>query len=109
MTEGFKLVNEGRSLYYDRSDLHVADETELAAHAVFDRPRDVGIVAQELFGVLASLAKPLSAVREPRAALFDDPLVDADVDEIAKLRDAFAVHHVEFGLAEGRCDFVLDH
>jgi hypothetical protein len=35
-------------------------------------------------------------------------VLDALVDEITLSRDALAVHHVELGLAEGRCELVLD-
>src|SRR5437763_8654460 len=86
----------------------VAREPELATHTIFDRLRDVGILFQELLRVFAALAEALAAVREPRAAFLDNPFVDADVDEIAVLRDAFAVHHVELGFAEWGRDLVLD-
>src|SRR5215471_1450220 len=89
------------------SDFRVANQAKLAAHAILDRPRDVRIVAQELLGVLASLAESLAAVRKPGTAFLDDSLVDADVDEIAVARDAFAVHHVELRLAERRSHLVL--
>src|SRR6185436_5288794 len=76
--------------------------------AIFDRPGDVRVFLQELLRVFAALAQALAAVREPRAGLFDDSLVDADVEQIAPLRDALAVHHVELRLAEGRGDLILD-
>src|SRR5580765_4468758 len=75
-------------------DFRIAHEAELAADAIFDRLRDVRVFLQELLRVFAALAQTLAAVGEPRAGLFNDSLVDADVDEVAHLRDAFAVHHV---------------
>src|SRR5262245_54615039 len=87
----------------------VADETELAADAVFDGAADIRVLLEELLRVLAALAQTLAAVREPRARLLDDPLVDREIDEIAGARDAFTVHHVELGLAERWRDLVLHH
>ena len=69
---------------------------------------DVRVVLEELLGVLAPLAEPLAAVGEPRAALLDDPLVDGEVEQVARARDALAVHDVELGFAERRRDLVLD-
>src|SRR5262249_19586072 len=34
---------------------------------------------------------------------------NADVNQLAELRDSFSVHDVEFGFAERRRDFVLDN
>src|SRR5688572_6560679 len=61
---------------------------------------EVGVVAQELFGILASLAEPDFAVVEPGAALLYQLLLDAEVDELAGPGDPFAVVDVELGLAE---------
>src|SRR5262249_26677352 len=35
-------------------------------------------------------------------------MLNADVNQLAELRDSFSVHDVEFGFAERRRDFVLD-
>src|SRR3954469_13446416 len=51
---------------------------------------------------------PLASVAEPRAALFDDVLSDAEVKQIAFLRDSFAIDDVELGFAERRSHLVLD-
>src|SRR5207237_8637216 len=41
----------------------LAQQPEFAADAFVDRPHDVGIVLEELLGVLAALTQPLAAVR----------------------------------------------
>ena len=69
---------------------------------------DVGIVLQELAGVLAALADALALVAVPGAALLDDVLRHAEIDQIAFFRDAFAVDDVELGFAERRRHLVLD-
>src|ERR1051326_8321879 len=96
---------QGRELY--RRDFRIAHETELAPHAIFDGPGDVGVLFQELLRVFAALAQALAAIGEPRAAFLDDALVDADVDQVAVARHALAIHHVELRLAERRRDLVL--
>src|SRR5262249_19646603 len=64
---------------------------------------------QELLGILAALADALAVIREPRAGFLDDPGLDAEIDQLAALRDAFAIHDVEFDLLEGRRHLVLHH
>src|SRR4029453_10553060 len=81
---------------------------EFLADLLFDRLEGVAVVLEELLGVLAALAEALAAVREPRAALLDDPLVDGEIEQVAFLRDPLAVHDVELGLAERRRQLVLD-
>src|SRR5439155_5421568 len=92
----------------DGGDLGFADHAELAADAVFDCLEHLGVVPEEELGVLAPLAEPLAAVREPGAGLLDDPFVDGEVEEIARARDAFAVHDVEFRFAERWRHLALD-
>src|SRR6185295_15731082 len=96
-----------RRWHLDGCDFRFPDQPELAADAIFDRLCDIRVFFQELLRVFAALAEALTAVGEPRAGLFDDSFVDADVDEVAHLRDTLAVHHVELRLAEGRGDLVL--
>src|SRR5207248_1939684 len=48
------------------------------------------------------------AVVDPRAALFDDLLLDAEIDEVAFAADAALVHQIELGLLERGGHFVLD-
>ena len=58
------------------------------------------VVLEELAGVFAALADALAFIAEPGAALFDDVVGDAEIDQVAFLRDAFAVKDVELGFAE---------
>src|SRR5215831_5521192 len=72
-------------------------QAELAPDSILDRRVDLRVVLEELLGVLAALAEALAVEREPGAALLDDPLVDGEIQQVARARDAFAVHHVELG------------
>src|SRR5436190_11767156 len=99
----------GASPLYGCGDLHVAHHSEFLPHAILNGLADRRIFLEELLGVLAPLTKTLPAEGEPRTTLLDDPLFDSQVEQIAFARDAFAVHHVEFRLAEGRRHLVLHH
>src|SRR5205823_13934534 len=59
-------------------------------------------------GVVAALAQALVAVREERAGLLDDVVLEAQVDQAALGRDALPILDVELGLAEWRRHLVLD-
>src|SRR5919197_927994 len=78
-----------------------------------DPPLDVlshvGVLRQELPGVLSALAELLALVREPRSRFLDDLRVHADVEEASLLRDALAVEDVELALPERRRHLVLHH
>ena len=84
-------------------------KAEFLANAILDGLVDIGILFEKLLRVLAPLTETLAGVREPRAALFDDALVDGEIEEIAGLGNPFAVHDVELGFAERRRDLVLHH
>jgi hypothetical protein len=66
------------------------------------------VLAQVLARVVLALADLVAVVRVPRAGLLDDPVVDAELDDLAFARDALAVQDVEQRLAERRRDLVLD-
>src|SRR4029079_5435832 len=89
-------------------DFFGRDEAQLAPDLLLDRLARRRILFQELLDVFAPLAQALPAEGEPRPALFDDLAVDRQVEQIALLRDALAIHHVELRFAEGRRHFVLD-
>src|SRR5581483_9710912 len=74
-----------------------------------DGDHQLGVVDQELLGVLLALTELLALVRVPGARLLHDAHVDAHVDDRALAADALAVHDVELGLAERRSDLVLDY
>src|SRR5262249_46846556 len=82
-------------------------EAEGGADLLVDLGGEVGVVLEEDARVLAPLAEADLAVGEPRAGFLDDAVRDAEVEEIAFLRNAFAVEDVELGRAERRRDFVL--
>src|SRR5271165_388395 len=75
----------------------------LLAHALLDRVRHCRMLAQERLGVLPPLADALAVEAEPRAGLLDQ------VDQLAHLADALAVHDVELHLPERRRQLVLHH
>src|SRR6266852_707617 len=62
---------------------------------------------QEQAGIVAPLAQPFAAKRNPSAGFFQDPLIDAKVDQIALAGNAFTIEDVEFGFAEWRGNLVL--
>src|SRR4051812_15254314 len=67
------------------------------------------MLAQVSLGVLAALADALAVIGEPRARLLDHAGLVAEIDQLAGLADAFAVHDVELDDLERRRDLVLDH
>src|SRR5262249_8966661 len=84
-------------------------QPERRADGRLDLGGDLRILLQVLPGVVPPLPAPLVRVREPGAALLDDPLLDRHVEDVALAGDALAIHHVELGLAEGRRQLVLHH
>src|SRR5690606_2225152 len=85
------------------------DQTGVLTQRHFDLAGRIGIVAQELLGVLASLTETLRIVGEPCAGLLDHAGLDAEIDEFTGLGHAFAIHDVELDHLEGRSQLVLDH
>src|SRR3954463_8252578 len=86
----------------------LVEQAQLAADLLFDRLERGRVVLEELLDVFAPLAEPLARVGEPRAALLDDLPIDGQIEQLASLRDALAVHHVDLGLADRRRPFFLD-
>ena len=68
-----------------------------------------GMILEVLLGGITALAQALFAHIEPGARLLDKAKLQAHVHQLADLGDALAVHNIELGLLEGRCDLVLDH
>src|SRR5207253_1783737 len=61
----------------------------------------------KLPGILSSLSHSFSFIGEPSAALLDDSLFDAQVDEITFLGNSRPVQDVELSFPKGRSHFVL--
>src|SRR6185437_5752024 len=91
----------GRGLAWGRHH-GVGDEAGVAADGALDRIADRRVLLEEVLGVLAALADALAVIGEPRARFLDDAGIDAEIDELAALGDALAVHDVEFDDLEGR-------
>src|SRR5260221_12222489 len=103
------LRGGGFGAAFDHGPLGGAEDADGAADLPFDLSEEVGVLFDELLGVLAALAEADVAVGEPGAGFLDDLVLEADVDQLAGLGDALAVAYVEFRLAEGRGALVLDH
>ena len=60
-----------------------AHQPEFATHPILDRVSKVHVLLQELLDVLASLSEAFATVRESRAALLDNLLLDGEVEQVA--------------------------
>src|SRR5581483_11186504 len=72
-----------------------------------DPPRHLGVVAQRGLGIFPALTEPFALVGKPRAGFFVDLVFNAEVNDLARPRNALAVHDVELGFPERRRDLVL--
>src|SRR5262245_44242741 len=106
-TQSFSGVGASAWRTSDGDDVGLANHPQFAPNSLLDGFADIRVVLEKLLGVLAALAQTLAAISKPRARFFDDPLVHGEVDEIARARDALAVHDVELGFPERRGDLVL--
>src|SRR5512132_3506515 len=84
-------------------------DAELGLDLLLDLAGELGVVAEEVAGVLASLAELVAVVGEPGARLLYEADVHADVEQAPLLGDPLAVDDVELGGAERRGQLVLDH
>src|SRR5271170_3941199 len=82
-------------------------QAERLAQLAIELGAHVGVVLQELPGVLAPLADPLTLVAVPGTTLLDQVLRRAEIKQVAFLGSPFSVDDVELSLAEWRGDFVL--
>ncbi len=80
----------------------------LAADQALDLGHHFGMILEERLGVLAALADAHRIMAEPTAGLLDNACLDAEIENLADLRNALAIHDVEFDLLERRRDLVLD-
>ena len=66
------------------------------------------MAVQEVGGVFASLTNTVGAVGIPGARLFNQPLLNAQLDDLSGAMNSAAVHDLKFRLAEWRRHLVLD-
>src|SRR5690606_6688168 len=79
------------------------------ANGGFQPVANFGIILEVLLGVFTPLTDADAVVGEPAARLLDHSCLDAEIEDFADLRDAFAVHDIELDLLERRRDLVLHH
>src|SRR5512133_3098454 len=84
-------------------------DAQLGLDLLLDLAGELGVVAEEVAGVLAALAELVAVVGEPGPRLLDEADVHADVEQAPLLGDPLAVDDVELGGAERRGQLVLDH
>src|SRR5690606_27779794 len=89
--------------------LRILGRQQLLADLALDLLGDLRMLRQEYARVLLALTDALAAVAVPRARFLHQALRHADVDDLARARNARAVHDLEFGLTERRRHFVLHH
>ena len=67
-----------------------------------DLRHDFGIVFEVRAHLIPAVGKPFPVIREPRAALFENPVRKPHIDDTPFARNAFAVDDIEFRLFERR-------
>src|SRR5947207_1457657 len=90
-----------------RFGLFAHGHPQRALHIILYLLQDYWLILQRLLRVLATLAESLALVREPRTTLFNYAIIRRKIEQVAFLRNAFAVHDVKLGFAEWRRDFIL--
>ena len=83
------------------------DEPSIGANCMLDRLANLAVIFEKGFGVLATLADSLALVGKPRARLLDHTGLNAEIDQFAAFRDAFAVHDVKVDNFKWRCHFIF--
>src|SRR5258708_40144213 len=81
----------------------------MGADLGLDLLRHLGIVLEEVAGVVLALADAVPAVAVPGAGFLDQLVEHAQFYDLAFARNAFAIKYVELSLAERRRHLVLDH
>src|SRR4051794_11016553 len=96
-------------LLVGRGELLVAPDARLPTDAIADLDHHLGVVGEELLGVLPALAELLTLVGVPGTRLLHDAEIDRDVEQGPLTADALAVHDVELALAERRGALCFAH
>src|ERR1022692_1211036 len=81
---------------------------QLGANLAFEVRRDFRMLLQEDTGIVLALSDAFALVAVPGTGFFHHIVQNAELDELAFLGDAGAVHDLELGLAERRRHLVLD-
>ena len=76
---------------------------------LFELFTQLGIVAEQGLGGIATLCQFGTVIAEPTPAFIDNIVFNAEVENLAHLTDALTEHDFELSLAERRCHFVLDN
>src|SRR4029077_13517843 len=71
------------------------NEPGIGANCMLDRLANLAVIFEKGFGVLATLADSLALVGKPGTRLLDHTRLNAQIDQFAAFRDAFAVHDVK--------------
>src|SRR5690606_23342337 len=79
------------------------------ANGPFQLGHQLGIVLEELLGVLAALADAHRIVGEPGTRFLDHAGLHAQIENFADLGNALAIHDVELDLLERGRDLILHH
>lgn len=93
--------------HIDRQD-DLATQGFLADDGI-DFKREIGVLAQEFFGVFAPLANADIAVGEERTTFGDDFQLGGQIEHVTFLGDAFIEHDVKFSSTERRSNFIFNH
>src|SRR5205814_2181817 len=80
---------------------------KLGANLILDLARQFLVVLQEDPRVVLTLSDAIALVGVPRTGFLNDALGTGQLDDLAFTGNAQAVHDLELGLAEWRCDLVL--
>src|SRR3954469_23141156 len=83
-------------------------DAQLLLDLLLDLIGEIGVVLQEVAGILLALAELVALVRVPSTGLLHHALLDTDVDQAALAAEALAPEDVELGLLERRGHLVLD-
>src|SRR5690606_18184241 len=77
-------------------------DAEFSQNLLFDLGSDLGMLDEESARILHSLPKLVAVVGVPGAALLDEPVLHAEIDERPLTRYSGSIQNVELGLLEGR-------
>src|SRR5690606_8027255 len=84
-------------------------KSECGLNFILDAAAKLVVFLKERLHILAPLAEPFAPIGEPGTALFDNVVRRGQIDKVAGVRDALAVHNIELAFAKRRSDLVLDH